>query len=423
MCIITGIFDFYVFLHNRMKKTLLFFLALTLLTGVGCKQVQKQSTSVSTKNPDFGIYLVKNNQLLISQDDVVSYNPDTYTFKLTDEAVKRLDSYSVYGENRTPKMDNGLYQQEFSMMLNDTVLYAGVFWSNVSSLSHEGLVLLDSTMFPTTKELTIAASYPVGGVLSTRQSSLREYFKSIGKLSRTSEVTTTTSAVKDEKILSEKDFNGMGLASGNQNGKEDFFKVQINPTLPVYAFHVASFTATTRGHIEVFKGQETKPIQVINLDPNMWLSDEVPAFFNVQDINFDGVSDMGVVVEGGALWGSYQYWIYDNKTGTFITAPITQDFRKITFNSITFDTNKKQVIASGLIGAVGGYKNIYQFQNGRLKPVEESEHENVVVEDDGVNTQNPTIHCSTIIKKYNGDKVSTTTQVLDRECSPVSFGI
>lgn len=406
-----------------MKKTLLFIFTLTLLVGAGCKQTTSQNTNVTTKNVDFGIYLAKNNQLLISQDDVVSYNPDTYTFKLTDEAVKHLDSYSVYGEDHTPKMDNGLYQQEFSMMLNDTVLYAGVFWSNLSSLSHDGLVLLDSTMFPTTKELTIATGYPAGNMLSTRQSNLREYFKSIRKLSETSEVTGTTSTVKDEKILTEKDFNGTGLASRNQNGKEDFLKVQISPKLPVFTFHVTSFTTTSRGFIEVFKGQETKPMQVINLDPNMWLSDEIPAFFNVQDINFDGISDIGVVAEGGALWGSYQYWVFDNKTGKFITAPVTQDFRKITFNSITFDTNKKQVIASGLIGAVRGYKNIYQFQNGRLNPVEESEHENVVVEDNKVNTQNPTIHCSTTIKKYNGNKISTTTQELDHECSSVSFGI
>lgn len=406
-----------------MKKILLFIFTLTLLAGAGCKQITNKNTNVTTKNVDFGIYLVKNNQLLISQDDVVSYNPDTYTFKLTDEAVKRLNSYSVYGEDHTPKMNNGLYQQEFSMMLKDTVLFAGVFWSSVSSLSHDGLVLLDSTMFPTTKELTLATSYPAGGTLSTRQSDLREYFKSIGKLSETSQSPNTNRVVKTDKILTEKDFNGMGLASREQNQKEDYFKVQINPKLPVYTFHVASFTTTSGGYIEVFKGNETKPIQKIILNPNMWLSDEVPAFFNVQDINFDGISDIGVVVEGGALWGSYQYWVFDNKTGKFIAAPVTDDFRKITFNSITFDTNKKQVIASGLIGAVGGYRDIYQFQNGRLKPLEESEHENVVVQDDKTNTQNPTIHCSTTIKNYNGDKVSTTTQELDHECSPVSFGI
>ena len=56
-------------------------------------QPNENSGIINHYEPDFGIYLVKNNQLLISQDDIVSYNSETYTFKLTDEAVKRFDSY------------------------------------------------------------------------------------------------------------------------------------------------------------------------------------------------------------------------------------------------------------------------------------------------------------------------------------------
>jgi hypothetical protein len=147
------------------------------------------------KKADFGIYLVKNNQLLVSQDDIVSYNPETYTFKLTDEAVKRLDQYSAYGIEHTPKIDNGLYQQEFSIRLRNTALLDGFFWSGLSSASHDGLVLLDSTMFTATKELTVDTGYPAGNNNPIPgEADLIEYFKSIGKLAGALETASTTTA-------------------------------------------------------------------------------------------------------------------------------------------------------------------------------------------------------------------------------------
>jgi hypothetical protein len=151
------------------------------------------NNGVVSVKADFGIYLVKNNQLLISQDDIVSYNPETYTFKLTDEAVKRLYLYSTFGADHTPKIGNRLYQQEFSIRLHDTVLLSGFFWSSLSSDSHDGLVLLDSMMSPTTKELTISGGYPSGkDIPPAEQSDLVKYFKSIGKLVGTSETASTT---------------------------------------------------------------------------------------------------------------------------------------------------------------------------------------------------------------------------------------
>jgi len=158
------------------------------------KEANPQAEPVS-KNADFGIYLVKDKQLLVSQDGIVSFNPKTSTFKLTDEAVKRLDSYSAYGADHTPKINNRLFQQEFSISLRGATLFSGVFWSSLSSASYEGLVLLDSMMFTTTKELTIANGYQtVSDSKPIEQSDLIKYFKSIGKLAEKSETASTTTA-------------------------------------------------------------------------------------------------------------------------------------------------------------------------------------------------------------------------------------
>ena len=125
-------------------------------------------------------------------------------------------------------------------------------------------------------------------------------------------VANTTGSLSDlrERVFTEADFNGFGLAAPALSNPQEFtFKVRINPKLPVYSFLVVPFTSGMQGHIDVFRGQNTaKPQQVIRLDPDMWLRDRVPTFFNVADINFDGYADIGVVVEGGAQWGSYEYW-------------------------------------------------------------------------------------------------------------------
>ena len=178
-----------------MKRSFVFVSIFVLvIMGAGCKPSQQNNVNVGneTNTADFGIYLAKENKPVVSQDDVVSYNPETHTFKLTDDAIKRLDAYSVYGQNHAPQLQNGLFGQEISIMLNDQVLLRGVFWSSLSSQSRDSVVLLDSAMFPATKELKLAPVYPNNDKIELpKQIDLKEYFKSIGKLFDLTKITTT----------------------------------------------------------------------------------------------------------------------------------------------------------------------------------------------------------------------------------------
>ncbi len=151
------------------------------------------------------------------------------------------------------------------------------------------------------------------------------------------------------------------------------------------------------------------------------MADSLPLHFNAADINFDGFTDIGVVVDGGAKWGSYQYWIYDQKTGKFITSPVTEDFRRITSNGMTFDKERKQIIVVGLFGT-GESRKLYQFKNGRLNIVQDYLQENILVEDGKEQTATPTIECHLTFKNYSGKTAKTRTEVIQRECSPKDFG-
>lgn len=200
--------------------------------------------------------------------------------------------------------------------------------------------------------------------------------------------TSATSSTKidlAETILTEADFNGFGLIGNVQNRQEEIFRIQIaplkKPQPPVFAVHVLSFkttpdgTTVAPGYIEIFKDNDrTNLVQKIELDPNMWLPGEIPLFFTVQDINFDGYADIGIAVEGGAKWGSYQYWVYDKEIQSFVTAHITEEFRKLRFNAIKFDKEKKQIKVGGFLNGIeGSWVEIYQYEKGDLRLIDRQE--------------------------------------------------
>lgn len=229
----------------------------------------------------------------------------------------------------------------------------------------------------------------------------------------------TTSTLTDlrKRVFTVKDFKGFGLmASALGNQKEFTFKIRVAPGLPIYAIHVVS-ASDPPGHIDVYRGKAMgAPLQVFKLGPDTFLGGN-PSVFNVADINFDGYADIGIVVDGGALWSAYQYWVYDKQTGTFKQTPVTEDFKAISFGyRLAFDTKTKQVIATGPIGAVGGYRNTYQFKNGRLLPLIEIEQLNRVVDDKKARANHPTIHCSIKTKRHTGNTTKTTTQILNKAC-------
>lgn len=225
---------------------------------------------------------------------------------------------------------------------------------------------------------------------------------------------------KDASLLREEDFANLGQSDRKPNPLEDTFHVLIHKAIPAYTFHVISFnTATnTQGRIEISRDGDlsTKPRQVIPLDPNMRFYDMIPVFFNVQDVNFDGFADIGVPHEGGAKWSSYTYWIFNQKTGNFITTPLSKDLANIGFNFISFDKQKKQLTTDNLAG-VGSLRSLYQFRNGRIQELKSERLENIVQHDAKESTDTPTLFCEITTTDYALRKPRVTRRVVPYECA------
>jgi hypothetical protein len=232
----------------------------------------------------------------------------------------------VYGPEGTPQLQNGLFGQEISVMLNNKVLLNGVFWSSLSSQNRDSLVLLDSVMFPVTKELKLAAKYPDNGQIElSKQADLKEYFKSIGKLSvsndqkiKNSQITQNWCAnpmsekVPEDKTklwISSDNYQGMNHAPSVRHicrGEKELFYLLMDwddkavvhtgrlivvtpantfPPLPeniVTAFPVSSANKDPEVKIIENKNKESSDQVLVSIDGKIIIYDEVKSTFRSQ---------------------------------------------------------------------------------------------------------------------------------------------
>lgn len=88
---------------------------------------------------------------LIVTEDIARYNWDAHSFDLTDEAYQKVLS-GLSGSIRMSGMP-------FVIISNGERLYAGAFWSLASSLSYDGVVILQP-VDPARSPLFIKLGYP-----------------------------------------------------------------------------------------------------------------------------------------------------------------------------------------------------------------------------------------------------------------------
>ena len=126
---------------------------------------------------EFGLYLVENGELIVSDRDILSYNKTNHEIKLTKGGVERFQGLD-------------LYQRTFVIKLKGEEMYEGAFWSYLSSRVYEGVVILDIILIQddVTDSLTIEPWYPPGLFYGAEDPRLNteifNYFQKIGKLTQ-----------------------------------------------------------------------------------------------------------------------------------------------------------------------------------------------------------------------------------------------
>jgi hypothetical protein len=143
-----------------MKKPLLLLSLLIACSGIGCQPARTEGFAIYLLEDDVtGIdlpgksldQLDLKDEPILTQLDLLSYTEDTHQMELTDAAYQRLE--------RLFESSVGVSGLPFVVTVNHEAIYAGAFWTPISSISFGGVVILRS-FDPDNRLLGINLGYP-----------------------------------------------------------------------------------------------------------------------------------------------------------------------------------------------------------------------------------------------------------------------
>ncbi len=166
---------------------------------------------------------------------------------------------------------------------------------------------------------------------------------------------------------------GFASITSAQEGSEPVPKVEretvtVNPKLPPYIFEIEhkGFTNVT---IRISGGPKSYRGQTIDADVDPHDTD-----LDIVDVNFDGYQDFRLHTDESPMGNdSYEYWVFDRKTGEFKEAP---DFDDIT----SVDEAHKLLITYSRLSEFEDTTEYYRVEDGEpveIKSVETAWSKNV----------------------------------------------
>ncbi|MBS7656174.1 hypothetical protein KEJ50_06755 [Candidatus Bathyarchaeota archaeon] len=160
------------FLDENMRLGKKSILAVILLLLAGIVTVRWLFLSEKLQR-GFGIYLSKSNELVISDEDIISYNKTSHEIRLAAGGVEKIKALKV-----------PVAGSPFVVKIDGKEIYAGSFWASTSSLSYSGIVIDILKIQDNT--IKIEKGYPspdfFKGVDPRNNSEIFDYFQKKGKL-------------------------------------------------------------------------------------------------------------------------------------------------------------------------------------------------------------------------------------------------
>jgi hypothetical protein len=189
-----------------------------------------------------------------------------------------------------------------------------------------------------------------------------------------------------QRILTADDFRN-GRVNRGTGHEEVTWVIQIHPKLSPYVFHVVpnpkSESVLRRrslgrrssiGKIEISKDPSSPPQQVINVktwSEASWLINS----FMAEDVNFDGYTDFLVADDFGTKWESHKVWLFEKRSGKFITNSLTKELGALRANKLDFDSKSHTVHAHYLNLDVGRVGEVYKIAGSHLVLVQVEERQ------------------------------------------------
>ncbi|MDV2989556.1 MAG: hypothetical protein P3T54_05350 [Dehalogenimonas sp.] len=162
------------FMPKRIILILLIVSQLTM-TLVGC--------SASESKGGFSVILADTGESLLTESDIKAYHADTNSLELNTSGISKWNSQLIYQD--APKLEDSMFGREFIIEIEGKEVGRGKLWSNASSSTFLGLVILDALgrLDNANNTLWIQSGYPNTGTLPpTISSELIRYFEKQDKI-------------------------------------------------------------------------------------------------------------------------------------------------------------------------------------------------------------------------------------------------
>lgn len=158
---------------KKLIKTTLVILVIGVVIATGAFYLTSQLRGSTER---FGIYLLKNNEQVLSDEEIVWYDETSFEIKLTNEGAKKIEALKV-----------PVAGSPFVIKIDGKEIYDGSFWVSFSSLSYSGIVI--DTLRIQNNTISIDLGYPsegfFEGVDPRNDSRILDYFQKLGKLKQT----------------------------------------------------------------------------------------------------------------------------------------------------------------------------------------------------------------------------------------------
>jgi hypothetical protein len=158
---------------KKIIKIALIILVISVVVAAGAIYLAGQ---LEGSAESFGIYLLENNELVLSDEEIVWYDKISYEIKLTDEGAEKIKALKV-----------PVTGSPFVIKINGKEIYEGSFWVSFSSLSYSGIVI--DTLLIQNNTISIDQGYPSSaffeGADPRNDPRIIDHFQKLGKLKQT----------------------------------------------------------------------------------------------------------------------------------------------------------------------------------------------------------------------------------------------
>lgn len=108
-------------------------------------EFQRQTNSYKIINGTIEL----SDSIIIRYDDILSYNPDTYTFTITKNLANKLNDFK----------NNHIHGTPFAVTVDRQIIYTGYFWASFSS-SMVDWITIDPLNYSGKNQLRVQLGYP-----------------------------------------------------------------------------------------------------------------------------------------------------------------------------------------------------------------------------------------------------------------------